>query len=210
MLSLTRKADYALVALVSLGHRWRCEDGPISARTLAQSFMLPAPLLMNTLKDLAQHGLVRAQRGATGGYVLAVDPATVTLRAVIRAVEGEPNPPAGADGADGVSHGRAVVDRLERQVFGYLDQLTLADLLDEPSGETPDRPPAEAPIPLRTAQLDQPDQTNQPDQPAPIAPAAPDRPTKGKTRRLATDTMQGHARNVHEHGKREDDLEKPG
>ena len=168
MLSLTRKADYALVALVALGYRWRHEQGPISARQLAESFTLPGPLLMNTLKDLARHGLVRAQRGAAGGYELADDPATVTLLAVIRAVEGKDDG-RGTDDGEGTDDvaddapeenpsqedhdnapttGPAVVRRLEQWVFAYLKGLTLADLLDAPDA-TADGQPSQ-PIPLNT------------------------------------------------------------
>lgn len=107
MLSLTRKADYALVALVYLGHRRYQGDGPVSARSIAETFDLPQPVLMNTLKALARADLVDSHRGVTGGYELSRDPAKVSLLEVVRAVEhsgeeagaeadadpGEPAPP---------------------------------------------------------------------------------------------------------------------
>lgn len=133
MLSLTRKADYALVALVYLGHQWSRQAGPISARQVADLLDLPGPLLMNTLKELTQAGLLRSTRGTAGGYELAQDPARISLRQVIAAVEqdpadrdehteGEPAPP-------------AVLRRLHEQIDGFLDRLSLGDLLQEAGEE---------------------------------------------------------------------------
>ena len=161
MLSLTRKADYALVALVTLAYRRRQGEGPMSARQIAGTFGMPRALLMNTLKALARRGLVRSHRGVAGGYELAVDAADVSLLDVVRAVEGGEDEVGGDEASEGEG-GRAesaVVCRLEDRLFGYLGGLTLADLLDEQTDEpTHTAPPAQnrasgqsvGPIPLRT------------------------------------------------------------
>ena len=88
MLSLTRKTDYALVALSFLGHRQVAEEGPASARLIADTYKLPLPLLMNILKELSSSGLLTSTRGATGGYVLAKEPAEISILDVIEAIEG--------------------------------------------------------------------------------------------------------------------------
>lgn len=132
MLSLTRKADYALVAMVYLGHL-RCKQaGPVSARQVAQRFGLPLPLLMNVLKALANAGMIRSTRGVSGGYELLVDPDQVPLLSVVRAVEhAEPEQyqPLGP-GSTG-SAAAEVVERMHQRVDGFLNQLTLQDLLQE-------------------------------------------------------------------------------
>lgn len=125
MLSLTRKADYALVALVFLGHADQSGVGPVSARTIAESFGLPQPVLMSTLKTLAQRGLVQSRRGVAGGYALAREPSRISLLDAVHAVEGE------AAGADAADASRAVVHRLERRLEAFFEGLTVADLLDE-------------------------------------------------------------------------------
>ena len=95
MLSLSKKTDYALIALAYLG-QVRGEHSPhatsesdaVSARKIADKHSLPLPLLMNLLKDLVRARIVTSVRGATGGYRLAVDPADVSLLDVVQAIDG--------------------------------------------------------------------------------------------------------------------------
>ncbi|MFQ5589794.1 MAG: RrF2 family transcriptional regulator [Phycisphaerae bacterium] len=85
MLSITRKTDYALVALADLARR-----GPAlaSARDLASRLQVPLPALTNILNRLTHRGLVCSVRGANGGYRLARHPDQITLGELIEAVEG--------------------------------------------------------------------------------------------------------------------------
>ena len=85
MLALTKKTEYALIALTCLS---RAEDRWVSAREIAGQYKVPLPLLMNIMKTLTQRGIVRSVRGARGGYVLALPPAEITLEKLILAVEG--------------------------------------------------------------------------------------------------------------------------
>ena len=82
---LTRKTDYALVALAALS---RAGVSRASARDLARALNLPLPLLRNILKVLASHGLLVSTRGPNGGYQLARAPRGITLAEVLEAVEG--------------------------------------------------------------------------------------------------------------------------
>ncbi len=85
MISLTKKTDYALIALAYLAER----PGRIaSAREIAEARNLPAALLMNILKDLQHHGMLRSTRGVKGGYEIASDLAAVSLHDLIVALEG--------------------------------------------------------------------------------------------------------------------------
>lgn len=88
MLSLTRKTDYALIALSYLGKLREEGSKPVSARHIAEMFGLPQPLLMNILKELCQTKIVTSKRGAQGGYVLAADPNQLSLLEVVTAMEG--------------------------------------------------------------------------------------------------------------------------
>jgi Rrf2 family iron-sulfur cluster assembly transcriptional regulator len=85
MLSLSKKTDYSLIALAYLAER----PGRVApAREIAQAHDLPLPLLMNILKDLHQHGMLRSVRGTKGGYQIAIDPAAVSLHELITITEG--------------------------------------------------------------------------------------------------------------------------
>jgi Rrf2 family protein len=105
VLSLTRKTDYALVALASLARprnsrprnprprsgslRSGPDDTPrASAHDLAESLHLPLPVLRNILKTLALHGLLTSTQGPSGGYGLARPADQITLADVIDAIEG--------------------------------------------------------------------------------------------------------------------------
>lgn len=85
MLALTRRTEYALMALCHLAHR---QGQWISARDIADDQGAQLPLLMNVMKTLSQAGFVSSARGSRGGYRLQVLPAAISLSAVIRAVEG--------------------------------------------------------------------------------------------------------------------------
>ncbi len=85
MLTLTRKTEYALIAVCHLA---RVGSKVVSARDIAEEHNVPLPLLMNVLKKLNRSGHVNSVRGAHGGYVLKVRPEELSLAALIEAVEG--------------------------------------------------------------------------------------------------------------------------
>lgn len=88
---MTRKTDYALVALATLAERHDGHGDPLSARQIAERHHLPLPLLMNALKELQRATLITSRRGAGGGYFLAAKPENITIRQVIEALEGPVN-----------------------------------------------------------------------------------------------------------------------
>lgn len=85
MLTLTKKTDYALIALSHLAANG---NQVANARAIAARYHIPVALLMNVMKLLAHKGIVRSVRGSKGGYVLAVRPDEVSLHTVILAIEG--------------------------------------------------------------------------------------------------------------------------
>jgi len=86
MLRLSKKADYALLAL-----RHLAVPGPratASARELAESYDLPPELLAKVLQQLVRGGLLSSQQGIRGGYGLARPAAEITVVDVIEAIDG--------------------------------------------------------------------------------------------------------------------------
>jgi len=76
MLALGKKFDYALISLAFLAER----DGRfISAREIAQANDLPLAALMQILKELHHHGVLRSTRGVKGGYQISVDLEVLSL-----------------------------------------------------------------------------------------------------------------------------------
>lgn len=85
MLTLTRKTDYALIALSHLAAN---QDRIVSAREIAERYRVPLALLMNLLKLCAAAGLVESVRGARGGYKLGRPPEKIPLVDLVEAIEG--------------------------------------------------------------------------------------------------------------------------
>ena len=87
MLQLTKRTEYALIALVHMADR---QDEATSVRELCVRYPLPKRLVAEVLKDLAHAGLVVSHRGALGGYSLAMPPERITLGKIIATIEGAP------------------------------------------------------------------------------------------------------------------------
>ena len=92
MLRLTKKADYALMALKYLAEQPGNSSGPDanaqSARDIAQAYHIPPPLLAKILQTLTKSGILVSHAGTNGGYALARAAKEITAFEVIRAIDG--------------------------------------------------------------------------------------------------------------------------
>lgn len=86
VLSLTRKADYALVAMSHMAHRGQQRT---SAREIAERVHVPLPMLTNILHQLSHEGLITSSMGSKGGYRLARGPEAISLADILDAIEGQ-------------------------------------------------------------------------------------------------------------------------
>jgi FeS assembly SUF system regulator len=86
MLKLSKKADYALIAVRHLATH--SANRSHSAADIAEAYGISAPLLQKVLQRLARHGLVTARHGSSGGYQLARNPKEISALEVISAVDG--------------------------------------------------------------------------------------------------------------------------
>lgn len=77
-----RHAVRALLELVVNG------GGPLSAKEIAQKENLSPLSLHQILHRLSKAGVVRGQRGPSGGYILAKKPSEITLGEIMEAIEG--------------------------------------------------------------------------------------------------------------------------
>lgn len=156
MLSLTRRTEYAVIALCYLAQN---KDRVCAAREIADQYQMPSALLMNVLKALSHSDLVNSTRGARGGYRLGKAEADITLSSVIFAVEGPVQivPCAGhhesGDAIETSGNGVASiptavaktpescemmgvcpikipVQRIQSRLESLLNEITLADMLD--------------------------------------------------------------------------------
>jgi len=89
MLRLSKKADYALMAMKHLA--LRSDRGAASAREIAEHYNIPVELMAKVLQRLARKGLLVSQQGTRGGYLLARPATQVSVADVIQAVDGPLN-----------------------------------------------------------------------------------------------------------------------
>lgn len=86
MLKLTKKADYALMAMKHLAER--ASGGTSSAKDVADAYGIPPEALAKILQRLAKAGLLQSQHGTNGGYTLSRPAHTISAFEVIQAIEG--------------------------------------------------------------------------------------------------------------------------
>ena len=86
MLRLSKKADYALIALKDLASG---ETGASSsAREIAERYNVPVELMAKVLQRLAKLGLVASHQGTRGGYQLARPATQISVADVVQAIDG--------------------------------------------------------------------------------------------------------------------------
>jgi len=86
MLKLTKKADYALMAMKHLAER--SSGSSQSAKDVADAFGIPPEALAKILQRLVKAQLLQSQHGSNGGYTLARPAHTISAFEVIQAIDG--------------------------------------------------------------------------------------------------------------------------
>ena len=134
---VSAKADYAVRAVAELA---ASPDGPVKGERLADSQDIPLQFLEHILLDLKHSGIVRARRGAKGGYWLAKPAEDVSIADVIRAVEGpianvQSAPPESITYTGSARELQSVWIAVRASLRDVLESTSLADLV---SGELPD------------------------------------------------------------------------
>ncbi len=87
MLRLSKKSDYALLAMKHLATR-PDGSGSSSAREISESYDIPLELLAKVLQRMVRARLLLSVQGTRGGYRLGRPPATISVADVIQAVDG--------------------------------------------------------------------------------------------------------------------------
>src|SRR6202011_766564 len=86
MFKLSKKADYALIAVKHLAtHRGH---HACSATEIAEEYGISSTLMAKVLQKLARHGVVTAKHGSSGCYQLAKEPGQISALDVISAIDG--------------------------------------------------------------------------------------------------------------------------
>src|SRR3984893_17517508 len=83
---ISAKAEYACVAMLELAAN-HADAQPVRIKAIADAQGIPPRFLVQILLQLKTAGLVASVRGASGGYQLARAPESISLAAVINAID---------------------------------------------------------------------------------------------------------------------------
>ena len=122
-------------------------DGTPSIREIAERQQLSPKYLEHIMQALKAAGLVRAARGAHGGYALTRPPGEIRMSDVFRVLEGPPAPVPCVDapGLCGMADDCPTRDtwvELRGAIEGVLASRTLQDLAEKCGADTDAAPPA--------------------------------------------------------------------
>ncbi len=131
-MKLSTKGRYGTRALIELAAE--SSAGPVFVKRIAQDQEISEKYLEKIFSILKAAGIIKGQRGANGGYILARDPADITVLEIIEALEGSVAP---VDCVDDVNLCKRVKFCVTRDVWvrvkdaitNTLRSITLRDLV---------------------------------------------------------------------------------
>ena len=133
-MKISTKGRYALRLMLDVA--LNSHGSAVPLRDVAQRQDISDKYLEQIVTQLSRAGLVRAVRGAGGGYLLTRDPAEYTVGEILRTLEGNLAPVSCVDQDDVCRCDRAdrcvtveVWRDIQSAVAGVVDNLTLADLV---------------------------------------------------------------------------------
>jgi FeS assembly SUF system regulator len=147
MLRLSKKADYALIAMKHLAIR--PDAASASAREIAEQYDIPIELMAKVLQRLARRGLVTSHQGTRGGYRLARAAAIISVADIIQAIDGPLTVTACSTEAENCDQYskcsvRDPLWRIRERIVTALDTCSLQEI----SSEVPEMPMAGVTTPM--------------------------------------------------------------
>jgi Rrf2 family protein len=132
---MTRASEYALLSLIVLAR----SEKPLGAESLSNELNISKSFLAKILQSMARAKILNSYKGVNGGFALAKESTDITMLEIIQAAEGKS--PAVFDCSPSIQScpsDRATscgiwpfLNRLQGKIDNFLDDLTLANLLEE-------------------------------------------------------------------------------
>jgi Rrf2 family transcriptional regulator, cysteine metabolism repressor len=131
MIKLSTRTRYGVRLMLDLAQKHG--SGPVLLRDIAKEEDLSEKYLSLIVMPLRASGLLKALRGASGGYTLSREPAEITLREIVESLEGkiflvdcDPDPKSCTRSCACAT--RDVWQIVASKITGELEAITLADL----------------------------------------------------------------------------------
>ncbi|NLY73827.1 MAG: Rrf2 family transcriptional regulator [Firmicutes bacterium] len=144
-MQISTRGRYGLRAMVDMA--LHVSEGPMALRVIAERQGISESYLEQVFTSLRKSGLVRASRGAQGGYELNRQPDQVTVGEILRALEGQLVPVYCVGESEGASCDReqycitrSFWEELRDKINEFLDGITLKDLADRAKATLPEEP----------------------------------------------------------------------
>ena len=141
-MKLSRTVTYALQATLQLAQT--NSKQPVPCSQLAQVGQMPERFLLQILRSLVTHGILRSTRGVEGGYSLTRKPEDISVLDVIEAIDGPLD--SSFPDSDGFSEAsqlelRNALDEVAVSARRQLESVKLSQLLTPPkqASSTADR-----------------------------------------------------------------------
>ena len=120
----SRSAEYAIRSFVYLA---RIPEGKFAmARHIAEKEKIPAHFLAKILQELTRKGLLRSNKGPSGGFSLRVPASQIKLLDLVQALDGNAL-------AESLNQTPWILDSwkdLHSRIMGYLERNTIADVAE--------------------------------------------------------------------------------
>jgi Rrf2 family protein len=133
-MKLSRTVAYAVRATLALAQAET--QGPVPCSKLASEGKMPERFLLQILRSLVTHGILRSTRGVDGGYALVRPANEISLLEVIEAIEG-PYDSRAAVGealpADSQEQLRAALNQVTTTTRKQLEAIKLSQLVKPPA-----------------------------------------------------------------------------
>jgi Rrf2 family protein len=135
-MKLSRTVSYAVRATLQLAQLEA--EGPVPCSRLAADGKMPERFLLQILRNLVTHGILRSTRGVDGGYALVRPAHEISLLEVIEAIEGPYD--SSLEVGDGLPTDsrnmlREALDEVTTTTRGQLEAIKLSQLLKPPGSE---------------------------------------------------------------------------
>ena len=130
MLKITRKVEYALIALRHLQQNE--QESLCSAKTMSLEYGIPKELLAKILQKLSKENIILSVKGPKGGYKISSDTRSINMTRFFEIMEG----PMGivdcyfdsnCEQLNGCTI-REPINRINNSIRTMFDKMTLADI----------------------------------------------------------------------------------
>ena len=140
MLRLSKKADYALMAMKHLALKSGASS--TSAREIAEQYDIPLELMAKVLQRLVRTGLLVSTQGTRGGYTLSRPATLISVTDVIQAIDGPFTVTAcSSENSDCEQYNKCSIRdplwQIRERIVAALSTVTIAEIANDNVATTP-------------------------------------------------------------------------